>query len=79
MKKIFVSTAVSLLFISGVYAERDNNIDTTTGTSIPQNKIEIPYRLFPSNKSPNTPPDTHLTIEFDSPVQLNNKGVIRIY
>ena len=80
MKKIFVSTII-LFLASWIYAEKDYNVDAKTGASMPVQKVEITpsYRLFPANKAKGVPPDTHLTIEFDSPVQLNNKGVIRIY
>ena len=80
MKKIFVSTII-LFLASWIYAEKDYNVDAKTGASMPVQKVETTpsYRLFPANKAKGVPPDTHLTIEFDSPVQLNNKGVIRIY
>ena len=37
------------------------------------------YRLFPANRAGNVAPDTHLTIEFNAPVTVNNQGFIRIY
>ncbi len=80
MKKIFVSTII-LLLSSWIYAGKDYNVDAKTGASMPvQNVEETPsYRLFPANKAKGVPTDTHLVIEFDSPVRLNDKGIIRIY
>ncbi len=78
MKKIFVSTII-LFLASWIYAEKDYNVDAKPSQHAGTKRWrQLHLTDFPANKAKGVPPDTHLTIEFDSPVQLNNKGVIRI-
>ena len=79
MKKVLLPL---LLLLCGQVGAMPQPAEATTsaGKSHPQKTATAPAMQFtPGNKTAEVPPDTHLTIEFASPVRLNNRGMIRIF
>lgn len=79
MKKVLLPL---LLLLCGQVGAMPQPAEATTsaGKFHPQKTATAPAMQFtPGNKTAEVPPDTHLTIEFASPVRLNNRGMIRIF
>ena len=78
MKKLLFS----LLLLSGATGSLSGQnaaTDATSGASTPTEATTAHYRLFPANRAKGVAPDTHLTLTFNAPVTVNDKGMIRIY
>lgn len=75
MKKVLLAT--SLLILIGIGLLAITSIPNTS--SVLQRNEVVVRRLIPASHSKEVPPDTHLTIEFNSSVQFNQRGMIRIF
>lgn len=75
MKKVLLSAALPCLIGIGILAATS----TRAAAPAPRQNTTAATRLIPAPHSEEVPPDTHLTLEFDYPVQVNRQGMIRIF
>ena len=74
MKKVLLSVPLLCLIGIGLL------MTTSTRAAVaPRQNTTAAIRLIPAPHSEEVPPDTHLTLEFDYPVQVNRQGMIRIF